>query len=129
MSIPEGRTSYFGRYEDKEKWRLINQTGLRFIVDPAGTGYSSCWDMNVSPYDGTLYAALCHEVGEGDQTRVIAYDYDQDKTWEQYLQLVNQGLLRPEIALGWRFHMPVDTPQQLAEIRRKFMPQENGITA
>lgn len=81
MSIPKGRTSYFGRYEDKEKWRLINQTGLRFVVDPAGTGYSSCWDMNVSPYDGILYAALCHEVGEGDQTRVIAYDFDQDKAW------------------------------------------------
>jgi len=81
MSIAKGRKSWFGRYEDREKWRLINQTGIRFVVNPAGTGYSSCWDMNVSPFDGTLYASLCHEVGKGDHSRLIAYNYDEDRAW------------------------------------------------
>ncbi|MBE6930750.1 MAG: hypothetical protein E7463_10755, partial [Ruminococcaceae bacterium] len=81
MSIPAGRTSWFGRYEDREKWRLINQHGIRFIADPAGTGYSSCWDMNVSPFDGTVYVSLCHEVGKGDHSRLVAYNYDEDRAW------------------------------------------------
>ena len=55
MSIPKGRTSYFGRYEDKEKFRLINQHGVRIVLDPGKTGYPGSWDMNVSPYDGTVY--------------------------------------------------------------------------
>ena len=58
MSIPKGRKSWFGRYEDREKFRLISQHGIRYIPDPGGTGYPSCWDMNVSPFDGTLYVSL-----------------------------------------------------------------------
>lgn len=79
MSTPKGRTSWFGRYEDPEKFRLINQTGLRFLHNPGKTGYRYCWDMNVSPYDGTLYAAVCNEIGEGDQARLMAYDFEKDE--------------------------------------------------
>lgn len=79
MSIPKGKTSYFGRYEDPEKFRLINQAGLRFIPNPGGTNYHYCWDMNVSPYDGILYAGLCNEVGKGDQARLVAYDFEKNE--------------------------------------------------
>ncbi|MCI6909602.1 MAG: hypothetical protein MR832_10710, partial [Clostridiales bacterium] len=79
MSIPEGRTSYFGRYEDKEKFRLINQHGVRIVLDPGKTGYPGSWDMNVSPYDGTVYIAMCHE-GQSEQARLVAYDYAKDES-------------------------------------------------
>ena len=36
--------------------------------------------------------------------------------------MVASGLLKPEIALGWRFNMPTDTEAQLAKIRKKYMP-------
>ena len=49
--------------------------------------------------------------------------YDESVQWDQYLQMVQAGLLRPEIALGWRFGMDTDTPQQLEAIRQKLMPQ------
>lgn len=49
--------------------------------------------------------------------------YDEDKLWQDYKEMVSAGLIRPEIALGWRFGMPADTPQQLAAIREKYMPQ------
>lgn len=49
--------------------------------------------------------------------------YDEDKTWESYRQMVAEGLLKPEIALGWRFQMPADTPEEQKKIRSKFMPQ------
>lgn len=50
--------------------------------------------------------------------------YDEDKTWQEYREMVSQGLLRPEVALGWRFDMPWETDTQKAEIRRRFMPEQ-----
>lgn len=79
MSIPKGKTSYFGRYEDNEKFRLINQAGVRVRRDPAGLGYSSCWDLNYSPVNGKIYFAPCHENGTGAQTRLVSYDFDKDE--------------------------------------------------
>ena len=37
--------------------------------------------------------------------------------------MVARGLLKPEIALGWRFDLPTDTPADLAAIRAKYMPE------
>ena len=48
--------------------------------------------------------------------------YDEDKTWADYLNMVSSGLLKPEIALGWRFGMPTETEADLAKIRKKYMP-------
>lgn len=48
--------------------------------------------------------------------------YDEDKTWTEYKEMVAAGLLKPEIALGWRFNMPTETEADLAKIRKKYMP-------
>ena len=48
--------------------------------------------------------------------------YDEDKTWENYMDMVKQGLLKPEIALGWRFGMPTETESDLQAIRSRYMP-------
>lgn len=48
--------------------------------------------------------------------------FDEEKTWADYKDMVASGLLKPEIALGWRFSMPTDTPAQLKKIREKYMP-------
>ncbi len=50
--------------------------------------------------------------------------YDEDKTWEAYRNMVADGILKPEIALGWRFNMPVDSEGALLNIRRALMPAE-----
>ena len=36
--------------------------------------------------------------------------------------MVDKGLLKPEIALGWRFQLPAETEEQQAQIREKLMP-------
>lgn len=54
--------------------------------------------------------------------------YDEDKTWADYLDMVGRGLLKPEIALGWRFGMPTDTEKDLAAIREKYMPEWKRMT-
>ncbi len=48
--------------------------------------------------------------------------YDEDKTWESYQKMVADGLLKPEIALGWRFNMPAETEADRALIRVRLMP-------
>lgn len=49
--------------------------------------------------------------------------FDEEKRWADYKEMVSMGLVRPEVALGWRFGMPSDTEQQRAAIRRKYMPE------
>lgn len=49
--------------------------------------------------------------------------FDEDKAWADYLDMVGRGLLKPEIALGWRFGMPAETEAELAAIRKKYMPE------
>lgn len=49
--------------------------------------------------------------------------YDEDKLWADYQKMVADGLLRPEIALGWRFDLPAETEEQRAAIRQKLMPE------
>lgn len=48
--------------------------------------------------------------------------YDEGSTWEAYKEMVTSGLLKPEVALGWRFNMPAETDAQLAAIRKRYMP-------
>lgn len=52
--------------------------------------------------------------------------YDEDKCWQSYLQMVEKGLLRPEIALAWRFDLPAETQEDLDAIRAKWMPDIPG---
>ena len=47
--------------------------------------------------------------------------FDEDKTWEDYRQMVRDGLLAPEVALGWRFNLPCETEADRKAIREKYM--------
>lgn len=80
---------------------------------------------------GTLYSVTeAHEVSEDS----VSIDwgngilFDEDKTWDDYKAMVAAGLLKPEIALGWRFGMPTETPEDLAKIREKYMPEMEKLT-
>lgn len=45
--------------------------------------------------------------------------YDRDKTWADYMQMVESGILKPEVALAWRFGLAGEDEQT---IREKYMP-------
>ena len=49
--------------------------------------------------------------------------FDEEKRWADYKEMVAQGLLAPEVALGWRFGLPTDTQEQRRRIRETYMPQ------
>ncbi len=48
--------------------------------------------------------------------------YDEDAAWSRYMEMVDKGLLKPEMALGWRFGMKTETEADLQAIRKRFMP-------
>ena len=64
------------------------------------------------------------EIGGDD----IAFDwgngvlYDDEAAWADMKDQVARGLLKPEIAVGWRYGMPYDTEAQRQKIREKYMP-------
>lgn len=43
--------------------------------------------------------------------------------WQEYREMVQQGLLAPEVALGWRFGLPAATEEERRIIRERYMPQ------
>ena len=55
--------------------------------------------------------------------------YDEQKTWTDYKAMVASGLLKPEIAVGWYFGMPTETPADLEAIRARYMPEIDGLMA
>lgn len=49
--------------------------------------------------------------------------YDEEKTWQDYQEMVRMGMLKPEVALGWRFGAPAVTESDQQKIRAQYMPQ------
>ena len=83
--------------------------------------------------------ALCGRLGrlyrmpgafEPDPARAVRIDwgngvlFDKDREWADTLQLVNAGLLKPEIALAWKYSLPWETDEDLARVRQRLMPGE-----
>ena len=50
--------------------------------------------------------------------------YDEDKIWQEYREMVQQGLIAPEVALGWRFGLPATTEAERQIIRDRYMPKQ-----
>ena len=55
--------------------------------------------------------------------------YDADKDWADTLSMVEAGLLKPELALAKKDDLPSETPEDLAAIREKYMPEMVQLTA
>lgn len=72
-----------------------------------------------------------HEVAED----AVTFDwgngvlYDEEAAWTDMKDQVARGLLKPEIAVGWRYGMPYETPEDLRKIREKYMPEVEELTA
>lgn len=55
--------------------------------------------------------------------------FNRDKAWEEQLSMVASGMLDPTIALAWYYNLPFPEKEQDREkIRRKYMPELNGLT-
>ena len=59
-----------------------------------------------------------------DQMAEYLILYDEDKEWSTLMQMVAAGILKPEIAIAWKYDLPWDKPEDLAAIREKYMPEQ-----
>jgi len=53
--------------------------------------------------------------------------YNRDKVWGELTGMVAAGLLAPEVAVGWYFDMPTNTPEERQAVREKYMPEIDAL--
>lgn len=90
-------------------WEDADREALR-LCDVLGQLYGLC---DAGAFDPV------QEVSIGWGNGVL---YDADKAWAETMQMVAAGMLRPELALAWKYDLPHDTPGDLAKIRAGYMP-------
>lgn len=90
-------------------WYDSLQAALR-LADQIGRAYHLCDD---TPWDPDTLTVTW---GNG----VL---YDADKEWTDRKEMVQMGLLKPELALAWKFDLPSETEADLEAIRQKYMPE------
>ena len=66
-----------------------------------------------------LYGFATYDAGEVTVDWGNGTLYDQEKIWADYMEMVNKGILKPEVALAWRFGLAGEDEQA---IREKLMP-------
>ncbi len=54
--------------------------------------------------------------------------YNRDKTWNEYVSMVQMGLIKPELAIAWYFELPHETPADFEKIRTEYMPELEQMT-
>ena len=98
------------------------------IIDFQQMWQQAVWEaVRVCDLLGQMYR-LCDSTAVDPQRDIIldwgnGVLYDEDKAWADYMNLVSAGMLKPEIALAWKFSLPWETPEDLAAIREKYMPK------
>jgi len=67
----------------EEAYRNIANVGVRYSRFNVGLDVRGTWDVNISP-DGIVYTAPACEGTKEQQTSLLAYDFDQDKSYICY---------------------------------------------
>lgn len=93
----------------QEVWENANREALRLCA-VLGEMYRFC-------------PANAYDPGELSISWGNGVLYDADKTHAENMQMVAAGMLKPELAIAWKFGLPWDTPKDLQNIREKYMPQ------
>lgn len=95
-------------------WEAADREALR-LCDVLGQMYRLC---GAAPFDPQQDLSVSW--GNG----VL---YDADKAWAETMQMVQAGMLKPELALAWKYDLPHDTPGDLARIRERYMPEMEAL--
>lgn len=93
-----------------EMWEGTNREALR-LCDVLGQMYRLCDGASFDPQSD-----LTVSWGNG-----VLYDPNQE--WTEIKWLVSSGVLKPELALAWKYDLPHETENDLAAIRAKYMPE------
>ena len=116
-----------------DKWTATEVSSSAGDYNLTVIDFQSVWEEGLQNA-----VALCRKLAEIYQLPPIGPEpvtvdwgngtlYDEDKIWQDYKDMTGMGLIRPEIALGWRFRMPCDTPEQQQRIREDLMPENKTL--
>ena len=105
----------------------------------------SIMDLQQMWYDALLERCALRFVGPGagavqrpgvDMEELLSVSWgatafftDAEKDWQDTLELVQAGMLKPELALAKKYDLPCGTPEELAAIRERYMPEMTQLTA
>ena len=111
-------TSSAGEYnltiqDFQEAWAAAVREAVR-VCDVLGQMYGLC---DHTPIDPETDVSI--DFGNG----IL---YDEDKEWSTLMSMVSAGMLKPEIAIAWKYDLPWETPEDLAAIRERYMPAEES---
>jgi A118 family predicted phage portal protein len=53
--------------------------------------------------------------------------YNRDKVWTEMAQMVQSGMLKPEIAVAWYYDIPWETDADLEAIKERYLPEMTGL--
>ena len=53
--------------------------------------------------------------------------YNREKVWQEYKEMVQMGLIKPEIAVAWYFNLPCKNKKDIENIRRNYMPEIESL--
>ena len=80
---------------------------------------------------GVLYRLPGAQALDGEKDVAVEWGngvlYDKDKAWAETMQLVSAGMLRPEIALAWKYGLPWESETDLEQVRQKYMPDADAL--
>ena len=101
------------------------------IIDFQRLWYDSLQDaLSLADQIGRAYR-LCDNTPWDPDTLTVTWGngvlYDADKEWAERKEMVQMGLLKPELALAWKFDLPCETNADLAAIRQKYMPERADL--
>lgn len=49
--------------------------------------------------------------------------YNREKVWQEYKEMVQMGMIKPEIAIAWYFELACKTKSDIEKIRQNYMPE------
>lgn len=96
-------------------------------------GFQRMWQEAVRKVLALCVSLLKAHGGEVPKDTAFSMDwgngvlYDEEKQWAEYMDMVKSGILKPEVALGWRFGMECRTEEEEKAIRQKLMPKTNSV--
>ncbi|MDL2327484.1 hypothetical protein LJC64_02330 [Ruminococcaceae bacterium OttesenSCG-928-A11] len=112
------------------------------ITSSAGEYNITIIDLQNAWYDATQEALrVCDQLGRWyrmqaagswDRDRLVmdwgnGVLYDGATEWAEILEMVRSKMLKPEIAIAWKYDLPWDTPEDIALIRDKYMPELEAL--
>lgn len=75
------RHKYYLDINDRNTYRVMNQTGVKQCVLPNPTKHEACWDAILSQH-GEVYLSLCSELTTSEYAKLAQYDPDSNTVTE-----------------------------------------------